>query len=148
MATERDEARTAAEGFWQQHREAWAASGGKEMTSVLGMDVLQLNTVGRSSGEDRWALLTCLPADAGWLVVASNLGADQDPGWWKNLQAADGRGSVTIGGTTTPVRAHALPGGERDEAYARFVSTYDGYADYEKWTDRAIPVVALVPERG
>ena len=148
MSTERDEARAQAEDFWQQHRQAWAASGGQKMTEVLGMQVLQLNTVGRRSGEDRWVLLTCLPAERGWLVSASNLGADSDPGWWKNLQAADGRGSVTIDGTTTPIRAHALVGQERDEAYARFVATYDGYGQYEKWTDRTIPVVALVPENG
>jgi hypothetical protein len=37
---------------------------------------------------------------------------------------------------------------ERDRAYQRFVSTYEGYANYEKWTDREIPVVALRPERG
>ena len=146
MTKERDEARAEAEGFWEHHRQVWSASGGTKLTEVLGMGVLQLNTVGRRSGEDRWALLTYLPADRGWLVVASNLGADNDPGWWKNLVAAEGKGSVTVDGTTTPIRAHALAGDEREEAFARFVATHDGYADYVKWADRTIPVVALVPE--
>jgi deazaflavin-dependent oxidoreductase (nitroreductase family) len=146
MANERDEARAQAKAFWEQHREVWTTSGGSEMTEVVGMNVLQLTTVGRVSGKKRWVLLTYLPTDSGWLVAASNLGADSDPAWWANLVAADGRGSVTIGGETTPIRARALEGSERDEAFARFVATHDGYAAYEEWTDRKIPVVALTPE--
>jgi deazaflavin-dependent oxidoreductase (nitroreductase family) len=146
MTKSRDEARAEAEEFWRHHREVWAASGGTKLTEVLGMGVIQLNTVGRRTGEDRWNLLTYLPAERGWLVAASNLGADNDPGWWKNLVAADGKGSVTVDGTTTPIRAKALAGDERAAAWARFVDTYEGYGDYEKTADRTIPVVALVPE--
>jgi deazaflavin-dependent oxidoreductase (nitroreductase family) len=141
----RDEARAAAGPFWQHHKAVWEASGGTEMTETLGMGVLQLTTVGRRSGLDRWVLLTYLPAESGWLVAASNLGADHDPGWWQDLQANDGRGTVTVGGTTTPVRARALDGAARDEAYANFVDTYEGYAHYAEWTDRRIPVVLLEP---
>ena len=143
---ERDEARAAAEPFWEHHKQVWAASGGTEMAETLGMGVLQLTTVGRRSGEERWVLLTYLPAEEGWLVAASNLGADRDPGWWQNLQANDGRGSVTIEGTSTPIKARALTGAARDEAYARFCDTYEGYRAYERWTDREIPVVLLEPE--
>ena len=89
---ERAAKRAGAQKFWAAHRATWEASGGTEMTEVLGMDVVQLNTVGRSSGELRWVLLTTLPAETGWLVVASNLGADTDPNWWANLQAAGGKG--------------------------------------------------------
>lgn len=143
---ERDEARAAAGPFWQHHKKVWEDSGGTEMTETLGMGVLKLSTVGRRSGEERWVLLTYLPAEDGWLVAASNLGADTDPNWWKNLQANDGRGSVTVDGTTTPIRARALDPSERAEAYARFTSTYEGYSHYEEWTDREIPVVLLQPE--
>lgn len=143
---ERAAKRAGAQKFWAAHRATWEASGGTEMTEVLGMDVVQLNTVGRKSGELRWVLLTTLPADAGgWLVVASNLGADSDPNWWTNLQAAGGKGSVTVKGTTTPVTATALAGAERDAAYQRFVDTYPGYVEYRQATTREIPVVHLEP---
>lgn len=145
--TDRDEARARAVSFWQRHREAWTASGGTQMTEALGMGVLQLSTVGRRSGEERWVLLTYLPADQGWLVAASNLGSDQDPAWWLNLQANDGQGSVTVDGETTPIRARALVGADRERAYERFVDTYEGYATYRDRTDRTISVIALEPTR-
>ncbi|HEY1970567.1 MAG TPA: nitroreductase/quinone reductase family protein [Pseudonocardia sp.] len=145
---EQEDARAQAAQFWKHHKEVWDASGGTEMNEVLGMGVLQLNTTGRRSGSSRSVLLTYLNDENGWLVAASNLGADHDPGWLRNLRASDGQGSVTIGSDTTPVKAQELVDVERDRAYQRFVSTYEGYANYEKWTDREIPVVALRPERG
>jgi deazaflavin-dependent oxidoreductase (nitroreductase family) len=144
---EREDTRAEAAQFWKHHKQVWDSSGGTEMNEVLGMGVLQLNTTGRRTGNSRSVLLTYLNDENGWLVAASNLGADHDPAWLQNLRASDGQGSVTIGSDTTPIRARALAGAERDQAYQRFISTYDGYANYEKWTDREIPVVALKPER-
>ncbi len=140
---EREEARAMAAPFWQQHREVWEASGGTELTEMLNMKVLQLTTTGRRSGRDRWVLLTFQPHDEGWVVVASNLGADEDPGWWRNLQAAEGHGSVTVDGVSHPVRARVLEGAEHDEYFARFVDAHPDYEKYVEWTDRPIPVVLL-----
>lgn len=145
---EREDARAEATQFWKHHKKVWADSNGSEMNEVLGMGVLELTTTGRRSGNSRSVLLTYLTDDDRWLVAASNLGSDHDPAWLQNLRANDGSGSVTIGSETTPIRARALTGAERDQAYRRFVDTYDGYAAYEKWTDREIPVVALTPDRG
>lgn len=140
---EREEAREMAAPFWKQHREIWEASGGTELTEMLNMKVLQLTTVGRSSGEERWVLLTHQPHDEGWVVVASNLGADEDPNWWKNLLANDGKGTVTVDGETHPIEARELTGAERDEQFARFVEAHADYEKYVEWTDRPIPVVLL-----
>lgn len=140
---DREEARALAVPFWQHHREVWEASDGTELTEMLDMKVLQLTTTGRRTGEERWVLLTHQPDPRGWLVVASNLGADEDPHWWQNLRAADGRGTVTVDGASHPVRARELDGDERDEVFARFVAAHGDYASYEDWTDRPIPVVLL-----
>jgi deazaflavin-dependent oxidoreductase (nitroreductase family) len=114
---EQEDARAQAAQFWKHHKEVWDASGGTEMNEVLGMGVLQLNTTGRRSGSSRSVLLTYLNDENGWLVAASNLGADHDPGWLRNLRASDGQGSVTIGSDTTPVKAQELVDVERDRAY-------------------------------
>lgn len=140
---EREEARAVAAPFWRQHREIWEASGGTELTEMLNMRVLQLTTVGRRSGEARWVLLTFQPHDEGWVVVASNLGADEDPGWWRNLRANDGHGTVTVDGETHRVQARELTGAERDELFARFVEAHGDYQKYVEWTDRHLPVVLL-----
>lgn len=140
---EREEARALAAPFWQHHREVWASSGGTELTEMLNMRVLQLTTVGRRSGEERWVLLTFQPHERGWAVVASNLGADEHPNWWQNLQADDGRGTVTVDGQTHDMVARELEGDEREEMFARFVEAHPDYQQYVEWTDRPIPVVLL-----
>ena len=40
-------------------------------------------------------------------------------------------------------RAEELTGPERDEKYAEQAALFPGFADYEKKTDRVIPVLAL-----
>ena len=141
--SEREEMRVAAERMWAVHRKTWQESNGTQMNEMLGMKVIQLNTTGRVSGEPRWVLLTCKEDARGWLVVASNLGADRDPNWWLNLKASGGEGSVTTGGETHAVRARSLKGEENRAAYDDFAATYDGYQKYREWTERHIPVVLL-----
>jgi hypothetical protein len=43
------------------------------------------------------------------------------------------------------MRAHTADPTERDELWPRIVAAYRGYADYQRRTDREIPVVVLVP---
>ena len=43
------------------------------------------------------------------------------------------------------MKAESLKGADRAKAWKRIVSTYSQYGDYEKRTDREIPVVRLTP---
>ena len=47
-----------------------------------GGDLLLLTTVGRRTGQPRTTPLLYLAEEGRWLVVASNGGADWEPGWW------------------------------------------------------------------
>ena len=108
---------------------------------------------GRKSGAERSVLLTAISTEAGgwsdadgWIVIASNVGADNDPNWWLNLKAADGRGKVRVaGGRTLDIQAVELQGDARAEVWQRAISIEPSFEKYQEWTDRPIPVVRLQP---
>ena len=77
-------------------------------------------------------------------VFASKAGAPTNPDWYHNLLAHPDV-SIEVGTDTVDVVATPLEGSERDRIFAEQVSRYPGFGDYEKATDRIIPVVALDP---
>ena len=130
--------------FWKLHLEVWNKSGATEMTRLAGMDVVELVTVGRRTGQERSVLLTALTIDDGWIVVASNLGADTDPNWWSNLEAGGFRARERApGGEWFAVEARDLEGDERAATWARVIAVQPDYAQYEHATIRHIPLVHL-----
>lgn len=106
---------------------------------------LVLTTVGAKSGQKRDAHLTAFPEGDGWLVVASKGGSATHPAWYINLARHPDEVWVQAGRRRTRVKAESLKGADRAKAWKRIVSTYSQYGDYEKRTDREIPVVRLTP---
>jgi deazaflavin-dependent oxidoreductase (nitroreductase family) len=84
-------------------------------------------------------------ADAGrCLVFASKAGSDRNPDWYYNLLAhPDAR--IEVGDEVLTVHAVVLRGDERAAAFAEQARRYPGFADYQRKTERTIPVVALTP---
>lgn len=109
------------------------------------MPVLELTTTGRRSGEKRSTMLT-IPwqDDRSIAVVASRAGDDRHPAWFLNLRD-DPAVSVSTRSGTRPMTARILAGDERSEMWERITRAHDNYADYQKKTDREIPVVVLEP---
>jgi deazaflavin-dependent oxidoreductase (nitroreductase family) len=106
---------------------------------------LVLTTVGAKTGQKRDAHLTAFPEGEGWLVVASKGGSATHPAWYLNMARHPDEIWVQVGGRRTRVRADSLKGAERAKAWTRIVSEFSNYGDYEKKTDREIPVVKLTP---
>lgn len=126
------------------HRGISAVSGGRLGTSVMGMTTVELHVIGRTSGRRRSVMLTAPIYEPERVVlVASKGGDDRHPEWYRNLDANPDV-ELTVGATTRPMLAHTDPT-ERDELWPRIVAAYRGYADYQRRTDREIPVVVLVP---
>jgi F420H(2)-dependent quinone reductase len=133
--------------MWKLHRFWYRVSGGRIGAQVSGLPVLELTTVGRTSGQARSVLLTYLKDPRGHIVIASNAGSTEDPAWWKNLQSHPDA-SVRTGMNTRQVRMRALDGDERASAWDRAVAANGGYATYATTAGRAIPVVLLEVIRG
>jgi deazaflavin-dependent oxidoreductase (nitroreductase family) len=127
------------------HRGLFAVSGGRLGSAVMGMTAVELHVIGRASGRRRSVMLTApIYAPERVVLVASKGGDDRHPDWYRNL-VANPDVELTVDGATRPMRAHTADAAERDELWPRIVAAYRGYADYQRRTEREIPVVVLVP---
>jgi deazaflavin-dependent oxidoreductase (nitroreductase family) len=110
-----------------------------------GMPVLLLTTRGAKSGLERVNPLAALPGEDDVLYVfASKGGAPTNPDWYRNL-VANSEVEVEYGPDRFRATATPVTGAERDRIYAEQASRVPAFADYQRNTDRVIPVVALRP---
>lgn len=130
------------------HRALVRLTGGRLGWSIGAMRVIELETLGRRTGERRRAMLT-VPVEEGdrLVVIASRGGDDCMPGWYLNLVDEPLVGVAEKGAAARPYRARTADAAERARLWPRAVRAYRGYAAYQRRTEREIPVVILEPER-
>jgi deazaflavin-dependent oxidoreductase (nitroreductase family) len=120
-------------------------TGGAVLGAVLGMPVVELHTVGRTSGRPRSTMLTAPVVDGETVVlVASKGGDDRDPDWYRNLMANPDI-ELTMAGRRRPMRARRASPAEKADLWPRVVAAYQGYASYQRRTERDIPLVICEP---
>jgi deazaflavin-dependent oxidoreductase (nitroreductase family) len=108
-----------------------------------GSPLIILTTTGARSGNTVTNPLMYLPDGDRIVIVASNGGADKHPAWYHNIKANPDI-TVEIGTDKYEARAEEVADrAERDALYARMVERAEGFAEYERRTDRLIPVVAV-----
>jgi len=112
-----------------------------------GGDLLMLTTVGRKSGQRRTTPLLYLRDGADWIVVASNGGADWEPGWWLNVQAGSAA-EVAICDETTPVTGTQIEDPEREQVWRSLNDRVFDYESYQVKVSRRLAVVRLTPQPG
>jgi deazaflavin-dependent oxidoreductase (nitroreductase family) len=128
---------------WQQaHVDEFRANGGKIGGRFEGRPVLLLGTTGAKSGRSYTTPMMYLQEDGHLYVFASKGGAPSHPDWYWNLVATPDV-TVELGTETFAATAHPLVDGERDRVYARQVALYPQFGEYERKTERTIPVVEL-----
>ena len=128
------------------HRRILKLTRGRVGWHAYGMPMLELTTVGRKSGEKRTTMLSS-PMQRGEtiVVVASRGGSDLHPAWYLNI-LEDPRVEVNFRGRgVRPMRAHAADAGERAELWPLVTRDHRNYAEYQRKTDREIPLVLLEP---
>ncbi len=119
--------------------EAFRANGGK----VEGWGPLILVTIkGAKSGQPRVYPLMAVPYNGTYLAVASKGGAPQNPLWYNNLVAHPDV-TVEVGNETFAATAKLLSGEERQRAFEKAAEVFPPYAEYQKKTEREIPVFLL-----
>jgi deazaflavin-dependent oxidoreductase (nitroreductase family) len=106
--------------------------------------MLLLTTTGHKTGRNRAVPLFYLPRSGSLIVVASNYGRTNHPGWSANLlRNPDCR--VQVQDKSWPVRARLLPPDEKDNVWSELVDLFDGWQNYEDQTTRSIRVFSLDP---
>ena len=111
------------------HMPLFRLTKGKVAGRGSGMPVLVLTTIGRKSGAKRSNMLTS-PLRVG--------------DWYYNLQA-DPAVEVELDGTTRPMTARIADAAEKAQLWPQIVADHSNYADYQRKTERDIPVIVLDP---
>lgn len=116
---------------------------------MFGDHVLLMTAKGAKSGDAITTPLVFGRDGKDYVIVASKGGAPDNPSWFGNLKAnpevevqvGDGQKIHTLKARARPVES----GPERDRLYQEMAKIWPPYLDYEKRTERKIPVVKLEP---
>ena len=122
--------------------EQYESSGGTKGTTMRGMPVVILTTVGAKTGALRKAPLMRVVHEGTYAVVASLGGAPKHPVWYYNV-LANPRVELQDGPEKHEYVAREVTGDEKALWWERSVAAYPDYADYQRKTDREIPVFVL-----
>ncbi|MER7998034.1 nitroreductase family deazaflavin-dependent oxidoreductase [Streptomyces sp. NPDC095613] len=124
--------------------ELYESSGGTEGTTMNGLPVIVLTTLGAKSGKIRKSPLMRVEHEGRYAVVASLGGAPKNPVWYHNV-VADPRVELQDGPVRQDMIAHEATGEEKAVWWARAVEAFPPYAEYQEKTDREIPLFVLEP---
>ena len=140
-------------GWMTEHANRYIASGGTEghMYTInqpdrptMTVPSLLLTTTGRKSGE-RFIFPLFYGSDADrYFIIASKGGAPEHPGWYRNI-LANPEVELQVGTKHLKARARTATGAERARLWEKSLEFWPPYADYQKKTEREIPVVVLDP---
>jgi deazaflavin-dependent oxidoreductase (nitroreductase family) len=128
--------------FGQQHVQRYQETGGEVGHDWKGTVTLLLTTTGRKSGEDRTTPLIYGEHGDDYLVVASKGGAPEPPAWYLNLSEQP-EVRVQVRDDVFTARARDASPEEKPEMWRQMVQRWPAYEDYQRKTDRDIPVVVL-----
>jgi deazaflavin-dependent oxidoreductase (nitroreductase family) len=122
--------------------EEYESSGGARANTLrdTGLPVIIVTTRGNKSGKLRKTPLMRVEHDGEYALVASQGGAPTHPVWYHNLVADPEAVTIQDGPEPFDVRVHEATGAEREQWWDRAVAAFPPYAEYQKKTDRLIPL--------
>ncbi len=139
------------EGEYEPSPAAWVTkqvaeyeeSGGERANTLgnTGLPVIIVTTRGNKSGKVRKTPLMRVEHDGQYALVASMGGAPRHPVWYHNLSADPAAVVIQDGPHPFDATVRELSGAERDEWWERAVAAYPPYAEYQRKTERLIPVL-------
>jgi deazaflavin-dependent oxidoreductase (nitroreductase family) len=124
--------------------ELYERTGGAEGATLRDMPVIILTSRGATSGKIRKTPLMRVEYGGRYAVVASQGGAPTNPRWYYNL-VAHPHVELQDGPVKTDMIARQVIGEEKTDWWDRAVAAYPDYADYQKRTEREIPVFLIEP---
>jgi len=124
--------------------EAYESSGGTKGTTLRGVQVVVVTSVGARSGKLRKNPLMRVEHDGSYALVASKGGAPEHPTWYHNL-VAHPTVELQDGPDRRDYSVRLAEGDERAAWWDRAVAVWPAYADYQLKTNREIPVFVAEP---
>jgi deazaflavin-dependent oxidoreductase (nitroreductase family) len=127
------------------HSAIYRASHGLIGHRVPGMPpTLLLDHVGAKTARKRTSPLVYGVDGENLILVASKGGYPKNPAWFHNL-IANPETTVQVGPRRRAMRARVADSSERERLWPLMLDVYGGYADYQRRTEREIPLVILEP---
>jgi deazaflavin-dependent oxidoreductase (nitroreductase family) len=124
------------------HVATFRLTGGRVGGHFRGAGVLLLHHRGRKSGRERVTPLLYLPDDERLVVVGSKGGSHRHPAWFLNVREME-RTQVELPGEHRRVSVRVAGDDERAELWPPVVERWPAYANYQRRTEREIPLVIL-----
>jgi deazaflavin-dependent oxidoreductase (nitroreductase family) len=106
--------------------------------------MLLLDHVGAKTATKRTSPLVYARDGENVILVASKGGYPSNPAWFHNV-IANPDTSIQIGSRRRQVHARMAGPEERRRLWPKVVEVYGGYEDYQRRTEREIPLVILEP---
>ena len=131
-------------GWVRDQVELYEGSGGTSGTTMRGMPVIIVTTLGVKSGKVRKVPLMRVEHDGEYAAVASQGGAPKNPNWYYNL-VADPNVEVRDGTVVRAMTAREVTAEEKAIWWGRCVAAFPDYAKYQAKAEREIPVFVLTP---
>lgn len=128
----------------RENAELYMSSGGTAGTELKGKPVILLTTLGAKTGKVRKTPLMRVEHNGEYAVVASLGGAPKNPVWYYNI-VKHPRVELQDGTATAEYEAREVHGEEKATWWERAVEVWPDYADYQRKTEREIPVFVLTP---
>jgi deazaflavin-dependent oxidoreductase (nitroreductase family) len=128
----------------RSHAEKYEQTNGEEGYELGGRPIIVLTSVGAKSGKLRKTALMRVEHEGEYAVVASKGGTPEQPAWYHNL-VANPQVELQDAATKRDYLAREVTGEERADWWARATATWPAYDEYQKKTDRQIPVFVLTP---
>ena len=111
---------------------------------MQGLPVVILTTQGATSGKLRKVPLMRVEHEDAYAVVASLGGAPKNPVWYYNV-VANPVVELQDGPVKQDMVAREATGEEKALWWGRAIAAFPDYAEYQRKTDREIPVFVLEP---
>jgi deazaflavin-dependent oxidoreductase (nitroreductase family) len=126
--------------------ETYEASGGERGSTLRdsGDPIVVITSVGAHSGNLRKNPVMRVERDGKYVAIASKGGAPEHPEWYHNF-VAHPEVDLQDGPEPHAYTARLLSGEERQEWWDYAVATWSTYGEYQKKTEREIPVFLLEP---
>ena len=122
----------------------YESSGGTRGTTLRGVPVVVITSVGASTGKLRKNPVMRIERDGVYAAVASKGGTPENPAWYGNL-VQHPLAELQDGPSKADYAARVTSGEERELWWKRALEVWPDYASYEAKTDREIPVFVLEP---
>ncbi|MFY1679263.1 MULTISPECIES: nitroreductase family deazaflavin-dependent oxidoreductase [unclassified Streptomyces] len=125
-----------------QQARRYEESGGTEATEARGAPCLLLDYEGRKSGAWHRTVLIYGRDGEDYLIVASKGGHTHHPAWYLSMMEHPDV-HVRVGTERFEARAETLSPEEKARVWPHLLEVYPDYAEYQRTTERDIPVVRL-----